>query len=313
MDEFQSRPPDSRVAAPPGLVLLTQTGFSLVLMLVCSMLFVLIAQAAAWDVNALQTRFDSNAPFDVRQQMRFMLGLSHLGIFLTAGILTLRLYYPGRSGIYPEWYRIAGLAKAPGWRNSALAVLWVCVAMPMVIFLINLNNQIPVPDSLRASETQMMEAVKGLMVMSNPLELMCNLLIVAILPAVGEELVFRGVVQKQLFRLIPNPLTAIALGAVIFSLAHFQFDGFIARAFLGFLLGWLYWKSGSLWLSIIAHLFNNGIQVLGQFLFIQGLSILDFEKDIDVPWYLAVFSIMLIWLIAKLFKFQKTSWEPVSS
>jgi hypothetical protein len=70
-------------------------------------------------------------------------------------------------------------------------------------------------------------------------------------------------------------------------------EGFIPRLVLGMILGWLYWKSGNLWVPSIAHLFNNGAQVLGQYLHNQGLSSVNLEEDIRVPVIVALLSVVL--------------------
>jgi membrane protease YdiL (CAAX protease family) len=124
------------------------------------------------------------------------------------------------------------------------------------------------------------------------------LVIIALLPAIGEEVVFRGVLQRQVQRVIFPTWLAILIAAAIFSAIHLQFEGFLSRWLLGVLLGWLYWQTGNLWVPAIAHFFNNAIQVLGQYLYKNDISTVDLEKDIDVPWYFALVSLVLVlWII----------------
>ena len=82
--------------------------------------------------------------------------------------------------------------------------------------------------------------------------LLLNLLIIALIPAVGEELTFRGVLQQSLTRKM-NPHLAIFLSAAIFSFIHFQFYGFLPRLFLGVLLGYMFYITNSLWASMLMH------------------------------------------------------------
>ena len=82
--------------------------------------------------------------------------------------------------------------------------------------------------------------------------LLLNLLIIALIPAVGEEMTFRGVLQQSLTRKM-SPHVAIILSAAIFSFIHFQFYGFLPRMFLGILLGYMFYITGSLWTSILMH------------------------------------------------------------
>jgi uncharacterized protein len=129
--------------------------------------------------------------------------------------------------------------------------------------------------------------------------LLANLTIIALLPALGEELIFRGVVQRQLLRRLSDPLIALTLTAAIFSFIHFQFEGFLPRMALGGILGWLYWRTGNFWLPVIAHGFNNGIQVLAQYLYSRQMSSVNLENNVSVPWYAAAISVALIWLIVR--------------
>jgi membrane protease YdiL (CAAX protease family) len=137
--------------------------------------------------------------------------------------------------------------------------------------------------------------LKALLRMDNLGELLANLTVIALLPAIGEEIVFRGVVQQQLMRRIANPWVALAVSSAIFSFFHFQFEGFLPRLILGFLLGWLYWKTQNFWVPVLAHFFNNGLQVVGQYLYGKEVSTIDFEQDIQVPWFAAAISAFLVW------------------
>ncbi len=100
--------------------------------------------------------------------------------------------------------------------------------------------------------------------------LLLNLFIIAMIPAVGEEMTFRGVLQQSLTRKM-NPHTAIILSAAIFSFIHFQFYGFLPRMFLGILLGYMFYITGSLWTSILMHFLNNGLVVVLYYLTNKGI------------------------------------------
>ena len=106
--------------------------------------------------------------------------------------------------------------------------------------------------------------------------LLSNLLIIALIPAVGEEMTFRGVLQQSLTRKM-NPHAAIILSAAIFSFIHFQFYGFLPRMFLGILLGYMFYITGSLWTSILMHFVNNGLVVVFYYLNNKGITNVDVE------------------------------------
>lgn len=101
-------------------------------------------------------------------------------------------------------------------------------------------------------------------------ELILNLLIIALVPAIGEELTFRGVLQQSLTRKM-NPHVAILLSAAIFSFIHFQFYGFLPRMFLGILMGYMFYVTGSLWTCMLMHFANNGTAVVFYYLANKGV------------------------------------------
>jgi len=112
-----------------------------------------------------------------------------------------------------------------------------------------------------------------------------NLFIIAILPAVGEEFFFRGVLQKILIRLFKSVHVAIWVTAFIFSAIHFQFFGFVPRFILGLIFGYLFFWSGTLWLPVISHFINNAVPVIMSY--IQGME--KFNTPSDTPlWKLAL-------------------------
>jgi membrane protease YdiL (CAAX protease family) len=107
---------------------------------------------------------------------------------------------------------------------------------------------------------------EALLKMDNIRDLLFNLFLIAIIPAIGEEMFFRGVIQKKLKNILRNPHIAILITSFIFSAIHMQFFGFLPRFFLGIILGYLFYYSGSLWMPIIAHFINNALAVLLMYL-----------------------------------------------
>ena len=129
--------------------------------------------------------------------------------------------------------------------------------------------------------------------------LLLNLLVIALIPAIGEELTFRGVLQQGLTRKM-NPHVAIILSAAIFSFIHFQFYGFLPRMFLGILLGYMFYVSGSLWTSILMHFVNNGTAVLLYYLNNKGIVSIDPETfgSTQYSWLISISFVVTTLLIA---------------
>lgn len=278
------------------VILLTLLGAILGGALLGPMLYQVLAAVFGWDTGLVAGGgFSEHATASERAQMRLFLGLSHFATFTLSGIFTAVLFYrgPQKTGT-PHWADYLRLRHWPDARLLALSILLMMVSMPLVLFLYNINKALPLPEWLRMMEQDTNEALKGLLQMDGWGELAANLLIIALLPALGEELLFRGILQQQLMRRTTNPWVAIAWAALIFSFIHFQFEGFFSRALLGLLLGWLYWISGNFWVPVAAHFFNNGAQVVGQYLYGKNLSTVDLEQDVAIPWTAALASALLV-------------------
>jgi hypothetical protein len=297
---FQSESqPAPRLPQPRvRVVLLTLAGLFLLCSGAGTLLYQAIAALLGWDAGL---SLSADALASERWQVRFQLGLGHFFGFSVAGGLTVWLFYRSLTRpMSPDWRDYLGVQRWPSALSLGLAVLIMLVSLPLVVFLLNINQLVPLPDSLKLLEEQTADALKGLLQMEGIGELLINLLIIALLPAFGEELVFRGIVQQQLMRRIANPWVALGLSAAIFSFIHLQFEGFLPRVLLGFLLGWLYWRTRNFWVPVVAHFFNNGIQVVGQYLYGKKLSTVDLEQDIQVPWVVAAISAFLLWAAMRL-------------
>ncbi len=277
------RPPEPRVR----VVLLTQ----LLLLILCAGIFQLISLTVGWtEVPSLT----ENSTAAERWMVRAQLGLGHFLTFAVAGFFTVWLFYRSITGTGTDWPDYLRARRWPSWNIAGLAILLMAVSIPFVLFALNINQLVPLPEELKMAEEQTEALVKGLLRMDNVGELLGNLFVIAVLPAIGEELVFRGVIQQQLMRRIANPWVALLISAAIFSFIHFQFEGFLPRLILGLLLGWLYWKTQNFWVPALAHFFNNGLQVVGQYLYGKDVSSVDLEQDIQVPWHFALISLFLI-------------------
>lgn len=306
MEQSEAQAPEEIPSSPfqpyeprVRVVLLVQIGLFILGAGLGALVFQVLCLAMGWD-SALSLTAD--APPIARWQVRIQLGLGHLFAFCVSGGLTVWLFYRSVTGIRPDWPDYLRVRKSPNLKTVGLAVLLMAVSVPLVLYTLNLNKLLPLPDSFKMMEAQTEQVIKGLLQMDHFGEFLANLTIIAILPAIGEELVFRGVVQQQLMRRIRHPLVAIVVSAFIFSVVHFQFEGLLPRMILGIVLGWLYWKTQNLWVPIIAHFFNNGIQVFGQYLYGNKITGIDLENDITVPWEFALISVFMIWVVVRLIR-----------
>lgn len=193
-------------------------------------------------------------------------------------------------------FRQLGLTESPRFAKYLLAIAFMLAIMPAVELLSSLNASYSFPESMkgledyfRAADTSAMEASQRALAGSGIGAFVLNLIVLAITPAVCEELFFRGVLQKFFVRNISNKHIAILLTAFIFSAIHMQFSGLLPRFILGAVLGYLFYTSGSLWLSIVAHATNNALVVcVAYFGDVSAAEIPDISIFANIWWITAI-------------------------
>jgi membrane protease YdiL (CAAX protease family) len=161
--------------------------------------------------------------------------------------------------------------------------MMLCAA-PLINYLVELNSLLKLPSFLSSLEAKMIsmeeqasKLTDAFLLMRTKKDLLINILLIGVLPAIGEELLFRGVLQKLLKEMIGNIHVCILLVSVLFSAIHMQFYGFLPRMMLGMFFGYLLEWSGSLWLPIVAHFINNASAVIFSW-FVQH-QVIDFNPD----------------------------------
>lgn len=203
--------------------------------------------------------------------------------------------------------------------NLPLTVILICSAV--VVFVVAIspiaewNMSIEFPESLkslgdwmRQQEDQNAEMTKILTNFKSFDTFLWGLLVIAVIAAVGEEFVFRGLLQNELFRSSGNIHVAIWVSAILFSAFHLQFFGFLPRMLLGVLFGYLYYWSGNLWVPIIGHFFNNGFLLTMFYLHNLGVSKVNMEDETAAPLYLV--SVCAVAVFALLYFFKKQYSSP---
>lgn len=172
----------------------------------------------------------------------------------------------------------------------------------------NQNIHLPEPikwleEKARTYEDNAIEMTKFLTTFEAPWELMVALIVIAVLPGIGEELVFRGLIQNELFRAWRNPHVAIWVAAFLFSALHLQFFGFVPRLLLGALFGYLYFWSGNILIPMLAHFVNNGMSVIAMYMYQKGHLNYDVEGTESLP--VSAFVVSTIITAALLYYFYK--------
>lgn len=170
------------------------------------------------------------------------------------------------------------LHKGMSVSTAVIAVFLMLLAMPAINLMGHWNEQLTLPSFLRPLEAWMQQMEQSAEWTTDRLlnattvgALLANVGLIGFLAAMSEELTFRGVLLRFFTRQYTDksrtPHTAIWAVAVVFSLIHFQFYGFIPRLLMGALLGYALWWSGSLWVPVLMHFVNNATAVVVTFIF----------------------------------------------
>jgi membrane protease YdiL (CAAX protease family) len=297
----------------------------LTLVMVCLMTglvfsYLAMALLPAWfDLNLaeLMDQVEAGSPVteSTRQAMALLLvqGLSTLGFFVLPGWW----FFQNHKELLQARFEFSAYTGLGG-------VVLTILCLPMVYNLFHLNQGLPysglaeaypaikrVSLDWQATEQSSQQLLTVLMKPDGVLYGLLGVVVLALLPAFGEELVFRGSLQPLLQHQLRNPHAGVWVSALLFSAIHGQWLGFVPRCLLGALFGYLVLWSGSVWPAMMAHFCNNLLSFLAYKLNwwdlrdVPALSEATFRwEDNPFPWYIAL---ILMGLAATgLFFYRKT-------
>ncbi len=214
----------------------------------------------------------------------------------------------------PSWVQIGAFMM--------LAVSITFVVLPFLGIVTDWNKSITLPKGweslelgMRALEDKAAEMTKLIVYTNSTSELLLVIFTVAVLPAIGEELVFRGILQNGLIKAFGNIHVAVFVSAALFSFIHFQFFGFFPRMLLGIVLGYLYITSGNILVSMLMHFTNNAMAVIALNLHAKGQLGIDPDSSKDLPvisiYISIILSSVLMFLCWRMYK-QRTEAEKTN-
>jgi uncharacterized protein len=230
---------------------------------------------------------------------RIMQMVSALFMFFLPAVITARL-------MNPSPFKYLGYKNGFNVRQFVLVIAIIIICMPLVAALGELNQAIPLTKSLEAyfkkMENTYQTQVEALAVMRSPGEFIFSLLVMALLPALFEETLFRGGMQQILIKWTQKPMLAIAITSIIFSIVHISWYGFLPRVALGMVLGLLFYYSQSIWLSMTAHFINNAFAISYMYyLYTHGKPVRDATEE-GAPIWIAIPALLLVVLLLRLFQ-----------
>ncbi len=269
-------------------ILAGNTAYSKLLMavgviLISAVFFTLLSVVAASGIYGvsmikLQTMFTDFSDPKAIPVLKFIQIFSTIGTFIIPALVIAFLFDR-------EPMNYLSLNKKTPLVSAFFVIIALVASLPLINYLGELNSRMSLPAFLSEVEKWMKESedkaaalTKGFLDMHSISDVLFTIFMIALLPAIGEELLFRGVIQRLLGDWSKNIHVAVWTTAVLFSAMHMQFYGFIPRMMLGAMLGYLLVWSGSLWLSIIAHFVNNASAVILTYLFKEEIVGVDPDK-----------------------------------
>lgn len=196
-----------------------------------------------------------------------------------------------------------------------VGILSMVVVYEFTVWIGIMNKEIRFPDSMQnwinEKEADAEKSVRAMLADRSISTLIINLIVIAGFAAIGEELLFRGMLQRIFIRMFRSPWAGIIVAAFLFSAMHMQFNGFLPRFALGILLGAVYWYSGSLWTAIITHFFYDAVLIILVHLYPSMLESENVVKISELAMVgiasLVLTIVLLRWMILR----SKTRYEEV--
>ena len=239
-------------AKPPGTQLLILISIALVSFFLFGLLGTVVLSGIT-GINLMELSDSSKWDFTNPGIITFIRGMQvvqFIALFLVPTFLGAWLFSTDSK-------KYLGLKKPSNSFYFIAAVAVMILAVPLVNWLGELNKNVQFPSGIekwmKKSEEEAAKTVQALLSKHTIKDLIINILCIAGLAAVGEELLFRGIAQRLFIKIFKSPWVGIIIAAILFSAMHLQFYGFLPRFILGIFLGVIFWYSGSLWTSILAH------------------------------------------------------------
>ncbi|MBI5539137.1 MAG: CPBP family intramembrane metalloprotease [Bacteroidia bacterium] len=239
------------------------------------------------------------------QVLKFLQLIQSIGIFLLPPLIIGYLCYPSLT----EFLR---LKRKPSLITFALTLLAGIFFLPFSNWLAYINSYLELPafmswveQWMRSSEASAAKLTEAFLNVNDTTGLLYNIVLIAVLPAIGEELLFRGLLQRIFTQWSKSSHWGIWISAFIFSAIHLQFFGFLPRFFLGVFFGYLLEITGSLWIPILAHFINNFTGVLLSY-FIANHTIPEKSNDFGMTSGTWIYGILggilgclMLWLVIR--------------
>lgn len=253
---------------------------------------------------------DLSNPTNLRIQKLFQI-ISSVGLFIIPAFI-LALFSSNNV------YNYLKFDKKPLLLSIVIVMCLFVTILPIIDFTAVINSKMHFPALfssleiwMREMEDKLMIVTKAYLKVDSSQELILNIIMIALIPAIGEELAFRGVLQQLFIKITKNIHVGVFISAFLFSAIHFQFFSFFPRFILGLVLGYSFAWSRSLWVSIIGHFTNNAIAVIAAY-YMGVDKIVESTQNTEqhLSYYQVFFAVLIsIALLTALYRIEKKNWD----
>jgi membrane protease YdiL (CAAX protease family) len=209
------------------------------------------------------TVIDVNSPDKLIHALRLVQVMGSLFTYLGAALLFAYL-------THPKPYAYLGFHRVRDSRQLLIVSVLMIACIPVLLQIGAWMHLIPMGAEAAAAQARSAAMEAALMKGTSAQDLLFQLLAMALLPALGEEMLFRGIFMRFSYGINRNIHFAVLFSAALFAMIHMKIYSFPSLMLAGVLLGYIYYYTGSLWLSILAHFLNNGVQITIAFLAKRG-------------------------------------------
>jgi len=278
-------------------------GVVMIVSVLVVLLFGLLLTIPFFGMDVFRAYLEGNHSINM---IRYFQVVSHLGLFVGASLVF--AYLVGRDPL-----RYLQARRIPGGRVILYSAIIMLVAVPLVYFLAYLNQQMSLPEALsgleewmRRTEDAAAQMTEQLLNVTSWQGLLFNLFMIAVIPAIGEEFIFRGALQRIFHQWFGNVHVAVIVAGVIFSAIHLQFYGFLPRALLGIMLGYMFVITGNIWVPVFAHFFNNAAAVTMHFyIYNSGMDVdMDSMGAHSLSIIPAAISLVVVYILFRMMQFR---------
>jgi len=254
----------------------TRILFSILLVISCFAAAFLLGMLLAWPLFGIGMKDLISSMSDLTNVktlplLQYFQVIQSFGLFIIPAML---------AGFFFERSSLRYLCLDKPSRQAVYLITLVLMfaSVPFINWMITANESMKLPaflkgmeDWMKATEDEAAKLTNAFMNMPTFAGFLFNMIMIAVLPAIGEEFMFRGLLQRLLKEWLGNIHFAIFISAFLFSAMHMQFYGFFPRMMLGVMFGYLFYWSGSLWVPVCAHFINNASAVIVAYLIQQGI------------------------------------------